>query len=125
MNNQELVAEVTEDFEMVLPGDVYPSVVEAGEVVTGRVAEIAIALEKAIARDGNGGGSGVAVGDGGLNKAQETEQLRKAKEAEDAAKAEQARKAKEAEDAAKAEQARKAKEAEDAAKAKNANGGKE
>ncbi|MCV6576273.1 MAG: hypothetical protein OIF58_11110 [Cohaesibacter sp.] len=39
---------ITESFEMVKPGDVYASVIEEGDIVDGRVAEVALQLGKGV-----------------------------------------------------------------------------
>ena len=50
MENLKFV-EVTEAFEMVKPGQVYPSVIEVGEQVQGRIADVALELGKGVLHD--------------------------------------------------------------------------
>ncbi|PLW76809.1 hypothetical protein [Cohaesibacter celericrescens] len=50
MENSKSV-EVIEDFEMVVPGSVYPKTIKEGDVVYGRVAVVALQLEKGVERE--------------------------------------------------------------------------
>lgn len=50
-NTEGRLAEVVSEFEIVKPGEVYPTLIEEGEVVDGRVAEVGVQLECAIWRD--------------------------------------------------------------------------
>lgn len=54
MANDEHGVEVTDDFKMAVAGSVYPKTIAKGEIVFGRVAEIALALGKALQPDAAG-----------------------------------------------------------------------
>lgn len=49
--DSDLIVEVIEPFEMVKPNEVYPSVISEGETVTGRIAQVALSLEKGVERE--------------------------------------------------------------------------